>query len=170
MDVFNLACFGGGWLVGKPTPRHRPDGSGSSTRSLRRSDLAGFWDGIGHTATRGIATSLSLLAMTMLLGAVAPLILRQAQHERRAGFGGGFSSALLRASARSLRATSLPLFFGSFPGFGPLSHPTKVRQPAPSHIWERAGGEGRQRRRLGSVATFFARYTRRKLVCETLFS
>ena len=30
--------------------------------------------------------------------------------------------------------------------FGPLSHPTNVRQPPLSHIWERAGGEGRQRR------------------------
>jgi hypothetical protein len=28
-------------------------------RSLRRSDLARFWDVIGHTATRGIATSLN---------------------------------------------------------------------------------------------------------------
>ena len=37
--------------------------------------------------------------------------------------------------------------------FGPLSHLTNVRQPALSHIWERAGGEGRQRRRrLSSVA------------------
>ena len=37
-------------------------------------------------------------------------------------------------------------------GFGSLSHPTNVRQPAASPIWERAGGEGRQGRLLGSVA------------------
>ena len=33
-------------------PCHRPDESGSSTRSLRRSDLADFWEIIGHTASR----------------------------------------------------------------------------------------------------------------------
>ena len=87
-------------------------------RSLRRSTakqhreaaaqahLAHFWESIGHTASREIATSL-----------IAPRDdeeenravrwLRSyfdgAQHERRAGFGGDFSSALLRASARRLR-------------------------------------------------------------------
>ena len=36
--------------------------------------------------------------------------------------------------------------------FGSLSQLTDVRQPVASPIWERAGGEGRQRRWLGSVA------------------
>ena len=57
---------------------------------------------------------------------------------------GGFSLALLRASARGLSATSLPLFFNSLLGFGSLSHPTDVRQPELYSVWERAGGEGRQ--------------------------
>ena len=36
--------------------------------------------------------------------------------------------------------------------FCSLCQPTNARQPASSPAWERAGGEGRQRRRLGSVA------------------
>ena len=97
------AGFGGGRkFFSELTPRHHP----VIARSLRRSDLAGFWEVIGHTASREIATSL-----------IAPRDDEEesrairwlhsyfdgAQHERRAGFGGDFSSALLRASARRLR-------------------------------------------------------------------
>ena len=67
------------------------------------------------------------------------------------GWSSVVGSPLLRASARRLRATShFPLRF--LHGFGSLSHSTNVRQPAPPPIWERAGGEGRQGRLLGSVA------------------
>ena len=41
--------------------------------------------------------------------------------------------------------------------FGSLSHPTNVRQPAATSVWERAGGEGGQRRLLGSVAPLIRR-------------
>ena len=47
----------------------------------------------------------------------------------------------------SLHVLFLPLF-----GFGSLFHPTDVRQPALSFIWERAGGEGRQQRGFGGSA------------------
>ena len=50
------AGFGGGrrGIFRNSHHRHRP----VIARSLRRSDLADFWEGIGHRAGRGIATSL----------------------------------------------------------------------------------------------------------------
>ena len=48
----------------------------------------------------------------------------------------------------SLHVLFLPLF-----GFGSLFHPTDVRQPALSFIWERAGGEGRAVKSFGTHGT-----------------
>ena len=111
------AGFGGGirWIVRNSHP--------VIARSLRRSNLAGFWDGIGHAATREMGFAAASRCH------VANRSLSQTPTRRgddsTSLFGGGFSSTLLRASARSLRTTSLPLFFGSFSALAPS--PTRRR-------------------------------------------
>ncbi len=72
------------------------------------------------------------------------------QHERRAGFADIHScfNSLLPISFPGFGSISLFTFHSSLLALAPSPTRRNVRQPAATSVWERAGGEGRQRRWL----------------------